>query len=111
MTKAAYDRLSPEDKIKHDEYMRKYLAGAYYRKQTEKYMPQANKMDKSHLAYAICNGGNLFGFDHFAWIKLKELGPEPYQLRYIHEFGKPYSPEIYEEARGLLRELHPNLAT
>lgn len=111
MTQAAYNRLSDEEKLKHDEYMRKYYAGEYYRKQTERYMPQCNKMDKFHLAYAITNGANLFGLDHFAWKKLKELGPEPLQLKHIVEFGKPYSPEIYEEATTMLQELGSNFTS
>ena len=101
MTKAAYNKLSPEEQAKHDEYMRKYYAGDYYRKQTEKYMPQCNKMDKSHLTYAITNGGNLFGLDHFAWKKLKELGPEYFHLKHIVDFS-PNNAEIKEEAQESL---------
>lgn len=111
MTRVAYNRLSPEEKQKHDEYMAKYYAGDYYRKLTDKYSPQVNKMDKSHLAMALCNGANLFGMDHFAWKKLKELGPELYHLQFISEHGRSYSPEIYEEACEMLQEMQANLAS
>jgi len=108
MTQASYNRLSPEDKQRHDEYMAKYYAGAYYKKLTEKYMPQVNKMDKSHLAMTCCNGAYLFGIDHFAWKKLKELGPELYHLQFIQEHGGPYNPDIYEEACNMLQGLTKN---
>ncbi len=111
MTKAAYNRLSDEDKAKHDEYMAKYYAGAYYKKLLEKFAPNVAKMDKSHLAYACCNGGYLFGLDHFAWKKLKELGPDKYQLEYIVKFGEPYNPDIYEEACDMFRELGGTFTT
>ena len=105
MTKAAYDKLSLEAQHDHDKFMAEYYAGDYYRKLSERYMPQINKMDKSHLSYSICNGANLFGMDHFAWKKLKELGPEKNNLQFIVEFGMYYNPEIYEETKQLFQEL------
>ena len=103
MTKTAYNRLSDEDKAKHDTYIAKYLASPYYSKLVDKYTPQVNKMDKSHLTYAICNGANLFGLDSFAWTRLKELGPERHNLEHIAKFGIHYNPDIYEEAMGMLQ--------
>ena len=101
MTKVSYNLLSLEEKAKHDEYMRKYFASDYYQKLKEAYSPQCNKMDKSHLAYAITDGKNLFGLDHFAWKKLKELIPELTQLKHIVKFSVNNA-EIKEEARDLL---------
>ncbi len=102
MTNAAYNNLSQEDQRKHDEYMNVYFGSEYYHKLTDKYTPQVNKMDKFHLAYAICNGSNLFGLDHFAWKKLKEIGADNTQLEFIVSYGKAYNQDIYEEAYNML---------